>query len=92
MEKNFGADGEIDRDSSLQRMDDPDIRLCDRRLSNQSPVEIMLVQAPAEQRVLNIQGQPDTEAQGDEIDDWQKHLRKQNHNLFQKLQLISLKS
>ena len=43
---------------------------------------LMLVHAPAEQRILNIQEQVDAAAQGEDLDDWQKHLSKQFYNFF----------
>ena len=44
-----------------------------------------LIQAPAEERVLNIQGQLDTDAQGDDLDDWEKHFSKKFNNLFHRV-------
>ena len=42
-----------------------------------SKLGLMLVQAPAEHGVHNVQKQGETAEQGEDLDDWQKHFSKQ---------------
>ena len=46
---------------------------------------LMLVKAPAEQGVHNIQKQGDIVEQDEDLDDWQKHFRKHFHHLFHRV-------
>ena len=46
----------------------------------------MLVQAPAEHGVHNVQKQGETAEQGEDLDDWQKHFSKPFH-LFHRVGL-----
>ena len=43
---------------------------------------LMLVEAPAELGVQNIQKQVEAAEQGEDLDDWQNHFSKQFYNLF----------
>ena len=51
------------------------------RSGSDDGVGLMLVQTPAEQGVLNIQGQLDAAVRED-LDDWQKLFSKQFYNIF----------
>ena len=48
-------------------------------------LRLMLVQAPVEQGVLNIQGQSDIRNQKEDLDDWQIRFSRPIHNLFQRV-------